>query len=977
MTNRQSTRTKIKDNGFVSAIDLSHSETAEDEMTHFPVHKGHHWGSKLVEGDGGEEKGGDLTLISFLVSHGTASAWHRLKQFKSLDDSQLAVFLLQCHEDTLHSPVCPHCQSVLQQFCPACSTAVGGRPKGHNQLPTTTTSERRDTPENESDQSTAGCTDATAAADCKHELHHTHVSVEKGNASDTHSGQSKRRKFSSVDGDTNHCACSVEHTDMDCDNNHWACSVEHTDGLHSMDEQPAQRKEGKNDDSSDDTVDYVEERDSARTVDMEDTDDDDESASGVGRGGMEVSENNLEKAKWGKNQLTFENKNNEKEELLDEASGWNVRLNVDNEHTLAGDVKVEIQDSKENKQLMTIPPDFGKPDTVSCSWCEESFSTIVALTRHLTVHTTRAWQCQNLPHTPHKPTQRQQRRPVSSIMNGTCWLKMKVRANRMTRSQRRNSKSDSNVFEESMDLSSLSPSGQRIFHCLQCGEGWKTPVGLTYHIQSAHIKRNTYRCLKCGKTFNSLRGIAFHMRIHPAKKSRERDPTTHPHQCGPCGARFMHVGNLANHMERHTGPSQFWCSKCQHRFHSLTELTGHHCELDDRQSQGSLHAHNGHTDAATAVQSSGKEPEEEQKPEVKDTDTLFSEPLNDKSGRQKEEEKETTVSWSEAEDQDADKKRKPAKRGRKRKTAPALLTMKEVQRPYKCSECPASFLYASVLKVHSQKHSGQSAFPCGQCDQSFLSKTRLYHHQERDHWGSVPITCHDCGKVFASARTLDEHQVFHTGELPYPCPTCGQAFPYRTALTRHRRLHRGSYFRCKECGAEFHLQSQYRRHVAEHSTVRPHLCSHCGRGFGSLASLKQHTEKHGQEKQFVCELCGKAFRTKGEHKMHLMTHQAVKPFPCPLCERTFISRGKLRLHHSRAHLGLKPHRCQQCQAAFSSATYLQDHVRFAHTTERPFPCPICSARFAANRFLKLHLKRTHKKSAGDLTPTTTTATDSK
>ncbi|KAL8566326.1 hypothetical protein ACOMHN_050444 [Nucella lapillus] len=1048
------------------------------------------------EGEENPEK--DRNLITFSVGHTTAATWQQLKQDTSLDNAQLAAFLLQWYADATNPPFCPHCQSVLQRFCSTCSSVIdivnsidnnapaehnnpnprtptsapstcstvidivnsidnnapaehnnpnprpptsaprmcssvididnsidNNTPAKHNNLnPRTPTSTPRSLPEKRPDQGSVTYSSETAHRTEKSDP--THTSAKTRGTSPSHRNQSERRTSSALRSFPGK-RCDQNSTSFPFETAH---STEKPDPTHASVKigctVPCPRNESKrscasvrdeskrsctsvsteSDCSLEDIVEdqYVNDHPEWTPLDVDDLTDDvgerEENGLGVTED-VEVEEKTEEcessgssrekvSAAWNllgskrespvnhersgvrfHNEASVENVNNRmttetKREIplnhgaegsyvksRNETENVNSRMSTEDGDKIASDLKFETQvtDSKENKG--NDASESSKPDIASCTWCEMSFKTIVALTKHLTVHTTQSWQSQHFT----LPAWHKTTNPERCVKNRdrTCKTKTNTRSKRSTQSQKRGG-IKSECFQDSTGKKTLADSSAKIFRCLQCGEGWKTPVGLTYHIQSTHVRKNMYRCLKCGKTFSSLRGISFHMRTHPASRTRERDPVTHPHQCGQCGARFMHVGNLANHVERHPGPGPLGCAQCRRPFHSLTALTGHRCHTpsqhgqDPGLSQGSPASARSVSDAGEEILADHRSAGVESLPS--------SEPDDNRSERQEKEEFRDLADFIHK------GKAPPAKRGRKRKKTAAALTMKEAKRPWKCSDCPASFLYASVLKVHAQKHSGQKAFACRQCQQSFTSKTRLYAHQERDHWGSMPITCQDCGKVFATARTLDEHGVLHTGERPYPCSTCGEAFPYRTALTRHRRTHRASYFRCGDCGAEFHLKSEYKHHTDEHRAIRPHLCSHCGQAFSSMTLLKQHADKHGQ-KQFVCELCGKAFRKKGEHKMHLMTHQTVKPFPCPLCERSFVSRSKLQLHNSIAHLRLRPHTCPECDAGFTSVTYLKDHVRFAHTTERPFACSLCLARFAAKRFLKLHLKRTHKNAKRD------------
>ena len=598
----------------------------------------------------------------------------------------------------------------------------------------------------------------------------------------------------------------------------------------------------------------------------------------------------------------------------------------------------------------------------ACCWCNMSFRTIVALKKHLIVHASVTWQRQHC-----------------DVLSNTSNIEQKL-----TQSSKNFEKETSRSHEDSKfnhcdhqrktltwqslkQANTIVPSpviemdhdvAGKVSKCLQCGFHGKTHVALTFHLQNTHIKTDCYMCLKCGKTFSSLRSLTTHMQTHPAKSGHEKDPTSHPYQCGLCASRFMHVGKLASHAERHTQPTHFWCSLCGQGYRSITELTGHQCQWLDKQSE-SLHSwdYPGYSTCAKVTDIEG-EHEKRESPIQGDSSQSVSGALQKQSnnGTQQELVQVNITGRASMERKAKNLVEKPSKRGRKKK--PQLL--KEEYKPFNCPDCPTAFLHASALKRHSQKHTGQDAFPCPKCPLTFPSRKQQQLHQERDHWGSTPITCHVCGKVFRKVRNLEEHLVLHTEEKPYACQTCGERFQYRQALCRHRRSHKASFFKCQECGVEFHLQSQYKLHLIKHLAILPHLCSVCGAAFPSPYLLKKHAVTHGQ-KQFVCEHCGKAFHHKFGHKMHVRTHLEVKPFPCSLCDKSFVSGGKLKLHYSVVHQGIKPHQCDQCDARFAHASALQDHVTGTHTHEKPFPCSMCSLRFHSKKYRSVHFLRHHKK----------------
>lgn len=60
------------------------------------------------------------------------------------------------------------------------------------------------------------------------------------------------------------------------------------------------------------------------------------------------------------------------------------------------------------------------------------------------------------------------------------------------------------------------------------------------------------------------------------------------------------------------------------------------------------------------------------------------------------------------------------------------------ERPYICSVCGKTFVYAHNLAIHTRSHTGER-----------------------------PYSCKQCSKTFSSSSTLSAHMMTHTGEKRY------------------------------------------------------------------------------------------------------------------------------------------------------------------------------------------------------------------
>ncbi|XP_012494358.1 PREDICTED: LOW QUALITY PROTEIN: zinc finger protein OZF-like [Propithecus coquereli] len=145
------------------------------------------------------------------------------------------------------------------------------------------------------------------------------------------------------------------------------------------------------------------------------------------------------------------------------------------------------------------------------------------------------------------------------------------------------------------------------------------------------------------------------------------------------------------------------------------------------------------------------------------------------------------------------------------------LSIRAVEKPYKCSECEKTFSHKSRLVEHHRSHTGEKPYGCKECGKSFSRKSCLIIHY-RIHTGEKPYGCGECGKAFFQKSHLILHQRTHTGEKPYGCSECGKAFSQNSCLIIHKRTHLGKKpYECSECGKTFSQKANLIRHHRIHT----------------------------------------------------------------------------------------------------------------------------------------------------------------
>ena len=138
---------------------------------------------------------------------------------------------------------------------------------------------------------------------------------------------------------------------------------------------------------------------------------------------------------------------------------------------------------------------------------------------------------------------------------------------------------------------------------------------------------------------------------------------------------------------------------------------------------------------------------------------------------------------------------------------------------------------------------------------------------------------HECGKVFDSTQSLNQHVVdLHIGSRKneYVCHWAG----------------------CERGGRPFAQRQKIHRHLITHTKNKPFVCEVCGNAFSEVLVLKQHMRVHSGEKPFECKICSKRFAASTALSVHMRTHTGEKPLACkwPGCEKRFSESSNLAKH---------------------------------------------------------------------------------
>jgi uncharacterized Zn-finger protein len=253
---------------------------------------------------------------------------------------------------------------------------------------------------------------------------------------------------------------------------------------------------------------------------------------------------------------------------------------------------------------------------------------------------------------------------------------------------------------------------------------------------------------------------------------------------------------------------------------------------------------------------------------------------------------------------------------------------KEIQKEYKCANCPRicdtrrkmllhllihrEIIYNCTicskkikgkisLTKHMKLHNNQYDYVCNYCGKCFLSKYQFDIHVRTTHTKDYPFHCTKCDKKFPSKGGLKIHdQTVHNDNYSFTCEICNKSFKTKYYLHAHKKIHipkeKRLKFKCHLCDASFVQNEGLKKHMFGHTGELKYGCALCDKRYKDKTCLKAHLLTHSGEKNCVCDICGKAFALPNNLKDHCRIHTGERPFKCNLCLKTFTQKSALNRH---------------------------------------------------------------------------------
>lgn len=274
-----------------------------------------------------------------------------------------------------------------------------------------------------------------------------------------------------------------------------------------------------------------------------------------------------------------------------------------------------------------------------------------------------------------------------------------------------------------------------------------------------------------------------------------------------------------------------------------------------------------------------------------------------------------------------------------------------------CSKCGRLFPTRATLRRHMPSHDTDDIrnIECYICRMNFREICGLRVHMGKEHQlVAFSGQCAKCQKTFNSKARYDTHMITvrknFRRKSNISSTTNFRFFQHDAAATIHV---------CEFCGKNFHLRTNWKRHLLIHTNVREHVCEQCGKGYGRKDRLQTHMLIHTGERPHKCRFCPSSFRLLKNVQTHERCHTGEKPYKCdhPSCGMAF-ARHESYSRHKRMHAQIRPFPCPMCEKKFATKYHMQRHMT-VHTGQKPYCCEMCGNRFTQLGSLSLHKANVH------------------
>ena len=160
---------------------------------------------------------------------------------------------------------------------------------------------------------------------------------------------------------------------------------------------------------------------------------------------------------------------------------------------------------------------------------------------------------------------------------------------------------------------------------------------------------------------------------------------------------------------------------------------------------------------------------------------------------------------------------------------------------------------------------------------------------------------------------------------------------------------------CTHCSKSFILPSETKKHLAEHTGVKPFTCPDSGRPCTQKSTLETHKEGRNCRQEgcagFYSDV---SFSTSNESKLLRVVQAGVESVNQSDCAIAFTASDSLMKYQQRCLSNEKPYVCCECGKSFLQAASLKQHLWRLHLREESYVCSDCGKAFSSSALLNDH-----------------------